>query len=67
MFFDCVIETMTKITVGKPFDTKIGVGRVIRGWDEGVPQLSLGEKARLTITGYVPTGFSNPSFWFSNE
>jgi hypothetical protein len=21
------------------------------GWDEGVPQMSLGEKARLTITG----------------
>ncbi|KAJ8101142.1 hypothetical protein POJ06DRAFT_281033 [Lipomyces tetrasporus] len=45
---------------GKPFDTKIGVGRVIRGWDEGVPQLSLGEKARLTITGdyaYGSRGF----------
>lgn len=21
------------------------------GWDEGVPQMSLGEKAKLTITG----------------
>lgn len=36
---------------GTPFQTEIGVGRVIRGWDEGVPQLSLGEKATLTITG----------------
>ncbi|ORY22763.1 hypothetical protein BCR39DRAFT_550884 [Naematelia encephala] len=45
---------------GSPFITAIGVGRVIRGWDEGVPKLSLGEKANLTITpdyGYGPRGF----------
>ncbi|KAI8896956.1 hypothetical protein BC833DRAFT_595590 [Globomyces pollinis-pini] len=35
---------------GTPFVTKIGVQQVIRGWDEGVPQMSLGEKARLIIT-----------------
>ncbi|KAK6497578.1 FK506 binding protein proline rotamase rapamycin-binding protein [Arthrobotrys musiformis] len=36
---------------GEVFKTKIGIGKVIRGWDEGVPQMTLGEKARLTITG----------------
>ncbi|KAI8607769.1 hypothetical protein BC830DRAFT_84955, partial [Chytriomyces sp. MP71] len=35
---------------GKPFETKIGVQQVIKGWDEGVPQMTLGEKARLIIT-----------------
>jgi len=35
----------------KPFVTVIGMGKVIKGWDEGVPQMSIGEKARLTITG----------------
>jgi len=43
-----------------PFVTKIGVGQVIKGWDEGVPQLSLGQKARLTVTpdyGYGARGF----------
>ena len=35
---------------GQPFVTQIGVGRVIRGWDEGVPQLSLGQKAKLICT-----------------
>ncbi|KAF8965160.1 FK506 binding protein proline rotamase rapamycin-binding protein [Entomortierella lignicola] len=35
---------------GKPFETQIGVNKVIKGWDEGVPQLSLGEKAILNIT-----------------
>lgn len=37
------------------FQTRIGVGQVIRGWDEGVTSvdggMSLGEKATLTITG----------------
>ncbi|EXJ90371.1 peptidylprolyl isomerase [Capronia coronata CBS 617.96] len=34
------------------FKTQIGVGRVIpAGWDTGVPQMSLGEKATLIIPG----------------
>ncbi|PON27142.1 peptidyl-prolyl cis-trans isomerase fkr-3 [Trichoderma gamsii] len=42
------------------FKTQIGVGRVIKGWDEGVPQMKLGGKARLDISsdyGYGPRGF----------
>ncbi|KIJ64635.1 hypothetical protein HYDPIDRAFT_175560 [Hydnomerulius pinastri MD-312] len=45
---------------GLPFETEIGVGKVIKGWDEGVPQLSLGEKATLTATpdyAYGARGF----------
>lgn len=45
---------------GQPFVTTIGTGSVIRGWDEGVPQMSLGEKAKLTITSdyaYGARGF----------
>ncbi|KAA8650101.1 FKBP-type peptidyl-prolyl cis-trans isomerase [Aspergillus tanneri] len=43
-----------------PLKVAIGTGRVIQGWDEGVPQMSLGEKAVLTISGdyaYGPRGF----------
>ncbi|KAL4881597.1 hypothetical protein BJY04DRAFT_188412 [Aspergillus karnatakaensis] len=43
-----------------PFVTPIGVGRVIKGWDEGVPQLSLGEKANLICSpdyAYGPRGY----------
>jgi len=43
-----------------PFVTKIGVGQVIKGWDEGVPQLCLGQKAILKVTadyGYGARGF----------
>ena len=44
---------------GRPFTTQIGVGMVIQGWDQGVMQMSLGEKAKLEITsdfGYGPQG-----------
>ncbi|KAF9509958.1 hypothetical protein BS47DRAFT_1373394 [Hydnum rufescens UP504] len=45
---------------GAPFETTIGVGKVIKGWDEGVPQLSVGEKAILIVSpdyGYGPGGY----------
>jgi len=35
---------------GQPFSTEIGVGKVIKGWDEGVMQMCQGEKALLKIT-----------------
>ena len=47
---------------GRPFQFTIGVGQVIRGWDEGVAQMSLGEKAKLFITsdyGYGASGAGN--------
>ncbi|KZV88243.1 FK506-binding protein 1A [Exidia glandulosa HHB12029] len=45
---------------GAPFVVEIGVGRVIKGWDEGVVQLSVGEKALLTCSpdyAYGARGF----------
>lgn len=44
---------------GRPFTFTIGVGQVIRGWDEGVMTMSLGEKAKLNISsdyGYGSRG-----------
>ncbi|OCF72001.1 FK506-binding protein 1 [Kwoniella mangroviensis CBS 8886] len=35
---------------GQPFVCMIGVGQVIKGWDEGVLKLSLGQKANLICT-----------------
>jgi len=32
---------------GKPFKFKIGRGEVIKGWDVGVAQMSVGQRARL--------------------
>ena len=33
---------------GQPLEFVVGAGQVIRGWDEGFLQLSVGAKARLT-------------------
>ncbi|KAJ5894766.1 FK506-binding protein 1 [Penicillium taxi] len=33
-----------------PLNVQIGIGQVIKGWDEGVQQMSLGEKSILTIS-----------------
>ena len=43
----------------KPFTFTLGVGQVIRGWDEGVTQMTKGECATLTMTpdfGYGARG-----------
>lgn len=34
---------------GKPFEFKIGMGQVIKGWDVGVAKMSKGERGVLTI------------------
>ncbi len=60
---------------GSPFVTQIGVGKVIKGWDEGVPQLSVGEKAILTCTpdyayggrGFPPVIPANATLRFEVE
>ncbi|KAL7422290.1 FK506-binding protein 1 [Cryptotrichosporon argae] len=60
---------------GQPFVTPIGVGRVIKGWDEGVPQLSVGEKAVLTCSpdyaygarGFPPVIPANSTLKFTVE
>jgi len=33
----------------QPFSTQIGVGRVIKGWDEGIIGMKVGGKRKLTI------------------
>jgi len=54
-----VMHYVGKLTNGKVFDSSrqrnqpfrsvIGVGRLIKGWDEGIPTMSLGESAILSI------------------
>ncbi len=34
---------------GQPYETQIGVGQVIQGWDEGVIGMKVGGKRKLTI------------------
>ena len=47
---------------GEPFSFVLGVGEVIKGWDEGVASMKVGEQRRLTIPselGYGSTGIGN--------
>ncbi|KAG7228996.1 hypothetical protein INR49_013229 [Caranx melampygus] len=82
--FDCSIDVSTLTNGekfdssrdrGTPFNFKIGEGQVIRGWDEGVAQMSVGQKARLTCSpdyaygsrGYPPIIPGNSTLIFEVE
>lgn len=50
----------TKDPGQEPFSFKVGLGQVIKGWDESVIAMQLGEKARIECTpdyAYGPGGF----------
>ena len=47
---------------GQPFQFVIGVGKVIKGWDEGVMSMKVGGRRKLTIPpslGYGARGAGN--------
>lgn len=41
---------------GQPFETQIGVGKVIKGWDQGVIGMKVGGKRKLTIPSDLAYG-----------
>jgi len=41
---------------GQPFEFEVGKGKVIKGWDEGIPKMSVGGKARLIIPSKIAYG-----------
>ena len=41
---------------GKPFEFPLGAGRVIKGWDEGIGKLHVGDQAILVIPPSIGYG-----------
>lgn len=48
----------SSLSRGTPFQFKLGVGYVIKGWDEGVAGMKVGEKRRL----YIPSALGYGSY-----
>lgn len=48
----------SSLTGGEPFSFKLGQGLVIKGWDEGLQQLHVGDHATLIIPPYIAYGAS---------
>ncbi len=41
---------------GRPIEFKLGVGQVIKGWDQGIVGMEIGEKKKLTIPAELAYG-----------
>ena len=49
-------EFDSSVDRGRPFEFDLGAGGVIRGWDEGVAGMKVGEKRKLTIPAELGYG-----------
>ncbi len=50
------IKFDSSVDRGQPFSFKLGIGQVIKGWDEGVQGMKTGGKRKLTIPSNLGYG-----------
>jgi len=53
----------TEDKYGKPYQFVVGIGNVIKGWDDGCLSIRIGEKARITVTGNFGYGMEGFEAW----
>ncbi|KNH04362.1 deoxyribonuclease tatD [Perkinsela sp. CCAP 1560/4] len=53
----------TKDPGGEPFSFQVGIGQVIRGWDDGLLSMQKNESARLHLTSDVAYGAKGFPAW----
>lgn len=51
------------LDTNEPFAFNVGLGQVIRGWDEGMLQMSIGEHAELTMSSDYAYGAKGFPAW----
>merc|ERR1711928_45843 len=47
---DCTLIESSRDNGGEPFEFVTGIGQVIEGWEVAIPQLSLGQRAAVTLS-----------------
>merc|ERR1711936_1087948 len=47
---DCTLIESSRDNGGEPFEFVTGIGQVIEGWEVAIPQLSLGQRASVTLS-----------------
>jgi FKBP-type peptidyl-prolyl cis-trans isomerase len=55
-FLDDGTKFDSSLDRGRPFEFQIGVGQVIKGWDEGVASMKVGGKRKLLIPSELGYG-----------